>query len=638
MSTNINQLTSLPNDVFTAISSDFDLADLCSLRLTSHNLHAIATTPNFQARFHHIRTDLSKDSLQSLIALCSSPDLSHLIKEITILAKHYDDQELRQQVKEGKRWVAEAAPAPFFHSTGHSMSHEEKSEAQAMIDRMNQLRDRQATMQADSTDAKLLAEAIGHLGARCVSLSVQVAVQTRPEGQRLPISKCRNIEAMSQTMDHTFKATMTALRESQLQISNFSVYDLQWGGFVTLKGLHDALAVQGTDPDTLPAFEVPQPLHSVRSLTLNLHSAPWKKIGEEESDPLDDREPIYGPVAPSALHDAYLTSLAGFLLPTAHALQDLAIRFRGPHAISSDCVKVFGHIASLNLPFLGLNKLHLHNVIIQNRDLLALLRSTPALTQLGLHKVSMPHNPSHPQKKVEYPNARPPWAQMEPDVQGWKDAWKVVFDAFVVNQPPQNESEASLPQNVEDKPLPSPCPRLEILEINALYLTSFKHRVYFTAPQSATSTYVRTIMDDATLKKMYSFKIQAFGEGLACCVFSGSDVRGENTTATATTNDAPDSANEERAKEPHQVLDNELDVSLPPPPSASEEEEPRGIQYIVSTTRPMGSPAYYNWLHFWNAREYGETGCAPEPTTTAATETASSNNLQMKPGRPVAGR
>ncbi len=101
MSTNTDHLTHLPNDAFDAIASDFDLADLCSLRLTSHNLHAIATTPNFQARFHHIRTNLSKDRLESLTALWSNPDLSHLIEEITVLATHYDDRELREQVKDG---------------------------------------------------------------------------------------------------------------------------------------------------------------------------------------------------------------------------------------------------------------------------------------------------------------------------------------------------------------------------------------------------------------------------------------------------------------------------------------------------------------------------------------------------------
>lgn len=123
-------------------------------------------------------------------------------------------------------------------------------------------------------------------------------------------------------------------------------------------------------------------------------------------------------------------------------------------------------------------------------------------------------------------------------------------------------------------------------------------------------------MDNETLKKHYWFKIQALQEGLACCVFSGREVRGENATAN---NNNPVSANEHTEKP--LVLENGLHVPLRPPPV----EEPRGIHYKVSTTRPHGSPAYYRWLHFWQAREFGEIGCAPEPpasTSQAATTTA----------------
>ena len=103
MSAQNDHLTNLPNDLITTIAADFDLADLCSLRLTSHNLRAIATTPNFEARFHSLRTDLSEASLQSLVAICSSAGLGYLVKEVIVLAKHYDDKKLRQQVEEGRK-------------------------------------------------------------------------------------------------------------------------------------------------------------------------------------------------------------------------------------------------------------------------------------------------------------------------------------------------------------------------------------------------------------------------------------------------------------------------------------------------------------------------------------------------------
>ncbi len=490
------------------------------------------------------------------------------------------------------------------------MSHEKEAEAQAMVDRLHQLREEQAAIQADGTDVKLLADAISRLGDRRVSLSIQAAVHVRPEGPRLPISECQDQEAMTQIMDHTFKTTVAALRQSQLQVSNLGVYDKQWGGFVTMKGLYDAIAVESRPLKTLRAFEVPRPLHNIQSLTLNLHEPPVVKIGEEQPDPyfdLDPPFPIYGPKCPVDLHEAYLASLAGFLHPIAHGMQDLNIRFRGWHAISLDCVNVFGQIASSNIPFPSLTKLHLHNVIIQNTDLLALLCSMPVLTQLGLHRVSLPHDPSHPKKLVDYPDARPAWTQMEPDIEGWKDAWKSVFDAFLMQQNNGVGGKASLTHDVEDNVLLSPCPRLEILEIDSLYLTSFEQIIFFTAPHSAISAYVHTIMDNEALRDQYRFKVRAFQEGLACCVFTGHELRGEVTTAN---NDAPDGANEEAKK--HLVREHSFYDPLPPPLS----EEPQGIQYIVSTTRPFGSPDYYRWRHFWEATEFREMGCALQATTT----------------------
>ena len=494
------------------------------------------------------------------------------------------------------------------------MSAEEKAEAQALVDRVAELREKQAAMQAEGLHVKLLGQALHHLGSRQVSLNLEVAVHIRPGGPRLPIAKCRDRDVMIQAMDHAFKATIAALRGSLLQVKTFTVFNIHFGGFVTLKALHDAMAIPKSAPSVPAPLEVPQSLHNIDFLTLNLYSAPVKKIGEEQLDPYDTtKHPTYGPDSPPDVHDAYLSSLAAFIRPNAHSLRDLNIKFRGFHAIKLDCAEVFNRIAMSEITFPGLRKLHLHNIVIQNVDLLAFLRSAPALTHLGLHKVSLPHNPSHPRKLVEYPNSHPQWSQMEPDVDGWKDGWSTVFDAFV-NADGGTETL-----------LPPPCPRLEILEINSLHLTSFEQRIYFTAPHSAMSAYVKSIMDDEALREQLWYKISAFQEGLACCVFTGEQVRGEVfEEGVVDGNDEPEDLlhpeevadeNGDVRKKPYTPprLENGLYVPLPPPPSASV-ERPRGIQYKVSTTRPYGSPAYYQWLHFWEATEFGEMGCAPGMT------------------------
>ena len=609
MASTTDNLTSLPNDVFTAITSDFDLADLGSLRLTSHNLHVVATTPDFRTRFHNIRTDLSEDSLHSLIAICSSPDLGHLIKEVTVLAKHYDAKELEDQLQSGTRWEAQAVPAPFSHSVGHKLTGDEKDEVKILIERMVKLKEEQAAVQTNGEDVYLLAKALSHLGARSISISIEAAVHTRPQGSRQSIRKCRDTNAMSQTMDHAARATFGAVAKTQLRITNPDIFNLQWGGFVSMNGLHEAFVVGPYH------VELASALSHLRSLNINLKPAPVKQIGEEQHDPYDQkRYPIYGPASEPKLHDAYLSSLAALLRPMAHSLKRLEIRFRGWHAVKLDCAEVFAFVAGADLGFAQLSELHLNNVVMHGNDLIKILQRTPVLTHLGLHKVSLPKAPHVPEKMVEYPNSSPEWSQMEPDIEGWKDAWQHVFDALIT---PDQATIGDVQTGSNDSmSAPRPCPRLEALEINALYLASFEHRIYFTAPHTALSRYVHDIMSDDEKFKSDWFKLQTFQEGLACCVFNGNEVRGEDKKrspepAIKDSGDLIDlSEPQDQTQTPQQYPNrNQLYVPLAPPPT---EPEPRGIHYKISTTRPLGSPALYQWIHGWDDREFSEKGCDPE--------------------------
>lgn len=590
MSSTVDKLTSLPADIFTVVTEDFDLADLCNLRLTSQNLHAIATNPTFQARFHHVRTDLSFDNLKSLIAICSNPDLGHLVKEVTVLAKHYDDQELKQQVKDGTRWVAEKGNGPIFASHGERMSDSEKAEAQAMVDEIANLRDKQAAMQADGSDVKLLAEAFDSLGDRQVVLNIEAAVQNRLDAARQPIARARDREGNRQRMAHVFKVTIAALANSSLQITTLNVFNMAWGGFVGLDKLHEAIA-SDVSSGNAPSFPIPASLRNIQALTLNLNPAPKKEIGKEQLDPYDtDKYSVYAPAVSDSLNDAYLASLTALLSQSAHSLTHLDIRFRGWHALKLDCATIFSKLAAENLSFPLLKRLQLRNVIVHAEDLVTILRKSPTVTHLGLHEVSTPHNPAHEHIHVEYPNSEPEWSQTEPDAPGWKDAWMPLFDAFTAPAPDML------------------CPRLETLEMMGLSLTSFDHRIYFTAPKKGLVEYVKSIMGNEEKKKKEWYKIQAFQEGLHCCILNGIEVHGierdDNVANSQENDDEIYKCN----------LGNGLSVPIPRDEEAETEQKnkPKGVTYKIATTRPYGSAAYYNWLHYYSTKEFAEKGCMPD--------------------------
>ena len=445
------------------------------------------------------------------------------------------------------------------------MSHEERAAAQNEVDQIAFLREKQAAVQADGNDVKLFAQALNHLGSRQISLSIEAAVHTRPDGPRQPISACRDEAAMTQTTDDTFKATITAVNQSTVQVNKFNVFNMQWGGYVSLKGLHEGLSAAKM-LSAPRSDEAPGPFHNIEALTLNLYTPPFQKIGVEAPDPIDNSTyPKYGPNSPPELHDTYLSSLAALFCTTANQLQDLRIRFRGPFPLLVDRVTVFNRLAVSGAQFPSLKRLHLHNVLIENSDLLALLRSAPALTQLGLHKVSLPHSPAHPQKRVEVPTFGPQRLQTEPDVEGG-GSWDAIFRSFLT--PKHNE--ATLEQTTV-RPI---CPHLEILEINSLHLSSFRERVYLTEPSAAISAWKDTIRNNETMRKHFLFKVEAFTEGLACCVFTGAEVRGEIASPEAKT-------------------------------------ERRGIQYKHCITMPIGSRPYWWWYEVWEPREYGSLGCDP---------------------------
>jgi hypothetical protein len=584
MTSIVDALDALPNDILSIVTTEFDLADLCNLRLTSQNLHTLATTPEFQSRFHHVRTDLTSDNLRSLIAVCQSPNLSHLIKEVTILAKHYDDHELKQQIKEGRRWVAEKANAPFFHSTAHDLTSEEKADVQNMVEQIAKLKADQVAMQTDGSDIKLLTEAFDSLGKRDIALTIEAAVYIQPNDVRSPISSARDNEGMARRMEHAFKAAIAAFSNTSLQVTALTVFNMSWGGYVGLKGFHDAFVSTDDSPPSIPSA-----LHNLQSLTLNLAPAPSKEIGKRPSAYGEEDHPVYGPAASEELNNAHLESVTALLCPSAHSLRHIDIRFRGSHKVSLDCAAIFSKLAASYASFTQLTSLQLRNLIIDANDLVTILRKTPSLTHLGLHRVSTPENPSHPVKVVEYPNSEPAWGQAEPDVAEWKDAWMPLFKAFI----------GPLPNRL--------CPNLLELETMGLSLTSGKHRVYFTAPEDGLVRYISSVAEDEEKKKKHWYKLQAFQEGLHVAVLTGDEVHG--ITPVSEDNDAKDGT---------EVYQPTIRNTSAPTPwqlrhdqATENPEKVRGITYRVATTRPLGSPAYYNWIHYYSVREFAERGCSP---------------------------
>ena len=565
-------LANLPSDVFTALTSTFDLAAISVLRQVSHSLNAATTNELFAKCFAHRTTDLSTKSLNDLISVCSS-EFGSYVQSITVRASCWRLDELEKQLKEKKKWVSTSpGNGPIFSSECRSLTDEQLAAAQENFNAFKDLNTDQAALKADGKVATWMAEALQALGDRTISINLEAAQYRESLTERLPARSLYGQEAdqMQAIMNDALKATISAIAQSNVNIEKLLVFDLEYAGHVSIDGLYESFAnlTDRNSPGSSPAaIEIPRQLHKLKSLTLNLSPSPYIETRPRDNNNHDD----YGEHAPAAkpeLHEAHLTSLRALFGVCASTLTTVDIRVKGSSVENyADFATLFSSLPSLS----NLSTLHLRGCVFAPSSLLSLLKPATNLTTLGLHRFSL--------------------SQQVPKSETDTRAWLLIFSQLAT------------------------MPTLTTFEANALYFNNFHGSIFPNSPASALARIP---------KEHYTARI--YFEGCPCVTFTGEEIRAKDVkpdkdafeprdddgsgkaapmgydivrwgAPTSIEEDGPLDIDEVGTGPPLYLTRNAVaEYEAHQADGIKEEKIWTPIRYKIGKRRPLGSPWLYRWM------------------------------------------
>jgi hypothetical protein len=96
------RLLSLPNDILAMVCVDKELSsnDLAAMRLTNHELHAVATTEFAQRYFQDPFVMMLRDNLETLVEICKHPVFGPQVRKIQLLNNFFHPGHLKGFVRE----------------------------------------------------------------------------------------------------------------------------------------------------------------------------------------------------------------------------------------------------------------------------------------------------------------------------------------------------------------------------------------------------------------------------------------------------------------------------------------------------------------------------------------------------------
>lgn len=210
-------LENLPLLATETIVQCLDLAAIKSLRLSCKALSERCMGPHFKSFFCDRRTDLTKESLESLRALASHPKLGHAVKNLTVMAVMYDPSKLNEILSSRTRRVVETA-GPIRSVTYERCTEEEINKAKSDLEWL------QAQRNAEQSDASVIESLVSAMRLFGKLDSIHLAagiVQTREAIELPPAGD------WYETWTRAFQVyclTMTAAARSGIAVDTLTVY------------------------------------------------------------------------------------------------------------------------------------------------------------------------------------------------------------------------------------------------------------------------------------------------------------------------------------------------------------------------------------------------------------------------------
>lgn len=386
-------LATLPVELSQSVFDQLDDRAIWALRLASTSLQ-IATIHHFRKAFAHRTTDLSINSLQTLVDICEHRHLSSAVQNLTIVATYYDTAYLQKVLDTGLPYkVYNDEFGPIIHEGHDPCSEVELAETAAHVDLLEQRKIDQASSALSQSDLMLLTTVLrGASNLR--TLKLESGLFRHPE-TRLAVSEARNAwpQVWKRATD-VYQVTMTAIAQSGTSIEELYIYGGQWGCSVPGYDVHASISyLRGNGIEAV--------LANLRILSLSCTTRliePVRPFGDQEVPSYHSRlkESNQRLVALATDSRNYLGP--AHLLALCHNLEELELvhyRLRAPDWCSHEDFsayyagyeKVFNHIAQIvRLP--RLLKCTIRGHTFDQYAILQFLKNSPLLKHLELRFVN----------------------------------------------------------------------------------------------------------------------------------------------------------------------------------------------------------------------------------------------------------
>lgn len=211
-----NGFSSPPVIVVDTIIEHLDLESIKSLRLTNRAWGYLCLGPYFKSFFRHQVTNLTVESLQSLLALSRHPILSRAIKKLTIIAEVYDPSLTKRVLR--MRRCEDRARVPRL--VARDCSQDELNQAKLDLKWLEAQSSASQLANEDNT-ANSLAAVLNRIGQLdTIALEATATTAPRPDTFRAQ----GDWQIIWAKASQIYKITMLALAQSNIVLHHLTIY------------------------------------------------------------------------------------------------------------------------------------------------------------------------------------------------------------------------------------------------------------------------------------------------------------------------------------------------------------------------------------------------------------------------------
>ncbi|RAK95663.1 uncharacterized protein BO80DRAFT_485991 [Aspergillus ibericus CBS 121593] len=376
-----------PAVVVDVIVDHLDLQSIKALRLTNRAWSKLCLGPRFKSFIRHQTTNLTAESLKSLMELACHPDLGSVVKQLTILADVYDPSLLKRVLH--TRRCEDRTRMPRL--TARDCTQDELEQARAGLQWLEE-KSLTCLLVDEDVIGKILATILDHFGQLDL-IALEATMTTAPRGDIFKSLGEWHIIWVQATQ--VYHIAMTALAQSRIEVEALSVYRETIRCGVPSNEITDFM--NNLDAKGW-AFSSGQSIkYFALDLSMRVDSNPERLAEERDQLERYEREnrrrwtgnlgALQADLHPEAVAEDNFPGVAR-LLQKMPNLESLVLSLR--RTVKGDVNpyhQLFDAIAEIHLPLLG--TLSLLGIYATSDSLLRFLQHHPTIRELSLEKIDL---------------------------------------------------------------------------------------------------------------------------------------------------------------------------------------------------------------------------------------------------------